>query len=99
MDHDVPTTDDTALRAVQVVAELPLRVHGPPPVTESDSCVTFDARWTRLLSISTSPEPLIHGGMGCYHGLQKVVQLHPFHHQGIYPSLDGCVHGVADDQR
>jgi len=31
------------------------------PMTECDGCVTWDARWTRLVSTSTPSDPLIHG--------------------------------------
>src|SRR6187401_1098211 len=52
VDHDVPPADDTAFRTVRVVAELLLRVHARLQVTGCSGCVTRNARWTRLLSIS-----------------------------------------------
>src|SRR3954462_14217573 len=66
VDHDVPSTDDTALRTVRVVAELLLRVHARLQVTRCSGCVTRNARWTRFVSTSTPLDPLIHGSMGCY---------------------------------
>src|SRR4026207_1710789 len=57
VDHDVPPTDDPALRTVRVVAELLLRVHACLPVMGCRSCITCDAPWTRLLLIPPRPDP------------------------------------------